>query len=231
MKNRFNILKKLTKIKKEKHHPLIHKIHKKYGISRKTIFYMKEYGPHTNIAKTIIKESIKVLLLASILSSIGGLAMEEIKKTFIMFIPLIILLPTLNDTIGNYGTIISSRFSTMLHEGIVGKKWWANKHIIKLFVQILLIAVSISLISALAALTISMFSGYALQMNIAYKIVLINLIDTFLLVNIVFFIAIFAGLRIYKKKEDPSNFLIPITTSIADLGNMVILATLIMLIL
>ena len=44
-----------------------------------------------------------------------------------------------------------------------------------------------------------------------------------------FITAIVAGIYYYKKKEDPNNFLIPITTSVADLGNMVVLVALILL--
>src|SRR3989338_5827245 len=103
-------LEMLRNIKKKKNTSLIHKIHKKHKISKKTLFYVKEYGHH-NVVNTIIKESIKILLLASIISSVGGLALEHIKTVFISIMPLIILMPTLNDMIGDYGTIISSRFS------------------------------------------------------------------------------------------------------------------------
>jgi len=46
----------LRKIKRHKYHPLVHKLHRKHNISKKTLFYVKEYGPHTNVPKTIIKE-------------------------------------------------------------------------------------------------------------------------------------------------------------------------------
>ena len=65
----------LKKIERHKHHPLIHHIHKKYGISKKTLFYVKEYGPKSNVSHTIIRESIKILLFASIVSALGGLAL------------------------------------------------------------------------------------------------------------------------------------------------------------
>ena len=41
--------------------------------------------------------------------------------------------------------------------------------------------------------------------------------------------SIIAGLHFYRKGEDPNNFLIPITTSIADLSNMFILSILVVL--
>jgi cation transporter-like permease len=222
-------LQKLRKVKKEKYHHLIHKIHKKYNISKKTLFYVKEYGEHSNIPKKIIKESIKVLLFASILSSLGGLTLESIKDVFIAVIPLIVLLPALNDMIGDYGIIISSRFSTLLYTGKIRGKWYKDSDLQKLLLQVLIIALFYALVSSALALVISSFSDFAINFSVIYKIFLIAIIDVLLLVGILFFIAIKAGLRIYKKGEDMDNFLIPITTSIADFGNMIILAVLVLL--
>ena len=229
MKNIKKYLEKVRAIRKKKYHPLIHKIHKKHMLSKKTLFYIKEYGPNTNVSKTIIKESIKILLIASIISAFGGLALEHVKTIFVSIIPLIILLPVLNDMIGDYGTIISSRFSTMLYEGKVNKKWWAKEDIKVLFLQIFIIAIITAFISSLVALILSGFSNYKINLIIALKILLIALIDIILLVSILFLIAVTAGLYLYRKKEDPNNFLIPITTSLADFGNMVLLAVLVIL--
>ena len=156
-------LEQIQKIKRYKHHPLLHQIHKEHKISRKTLFYVKEYGPHSNATKTIIKESIKILVFASIISSFGGFAIENIKTVFVSIIPLVILLPTLNDMIGDYGTIISSRFSTMLHEGKVGKNPWKDKDVQELFVQIIAVAITMAILSAGAALIISNFSNYSIS--------------------------------------------------------------------
>lgn len=222
-------LEKLRRIKRKKHHELIHKIHKEHGISKKTLFYVKEYGPHSHIAKTIIRESIKILLFASIISSLGGLMLEHIKETFVEIIPLIILLPGLNNMIGSYGTIISSRFSTMLHEGKIKSKWWKNKEVMHIFAQISVISLLTAALSLALSFAISGFSDYNLSMTIALKIFLIVIMDNILLVSILFLTAVFAGTYFFKKQEDPNNFLIPITTSVADFGNMAILALLVVL--
>lgn len=222
-------LEQLREIEREKHHPLIHKIHKKYKISKKTLFYVKEYGSYKKVLRTIIKESIKILLLASILSSFGGLALEYIKTVFISIMPLIVIMPTLNDMIGDYGSIISSRFSTMLHEGKIKKNVFVNKDIRKLFLQILIISILTTIITVVVALAVSYFSSYSINIPLILKIFLITLTDVILLVSILFLIAIFAGIYFFKKKEDPNNFLIPIATSVADFGNMLILSILIIL--
>lgn len=222
-------LDKLQNVERKSYHPLIHKIHRKYHISRRTLFYVKEYGKRSHVASIIIKESIFILLLASIISSFGGLALERIKEVFILIIPLIILLPVLNSMIGGYGAIFSSRFSTMLHEGKIKSDVWKNKELRKMCLQIFTIALIMSFFSASAALIISHFSNYPISIDITLKIFLIVILDVLLLTSILFFVSVSAGLYFYKKNEDPNNFLIPITTSIADFGNMLILSILILL--
>lgn len=222
-------LHKLRAVKRKQHHPLLHHIHKIHKISKETLLYVKEYGPHSNVAKTIIKESIKVLIFASMLSAIGGFTLEKIKTLFISIMPLIIMLPVLNDMIGDYGTIISSRFSTMLHEGKGTKNLRHNKELKRLFWQIFSVAMIMAFLSALSSLVIANYAGYNSSMITSLKVILITLIDVSILVLILFFLAIIAGLYIFKKQEDPNNFLVPITTAVADFGNMMILAALVIL--
>jgi cation transporter-like permease len=141
----------------------------------------------------------------------------------------VILLPVLNDTIGGYGCIISSRFSTMLYEGKKVEKWWKSQELKKLFLQVLIISMLTTSLSSVIALTLSLFSDYAITFAVVLKILFMTLIDAFLLVMIMFISSIVIGLHYYKKNEDPNNFLIPIMTSLADFGNMIILSILVVL--
>ena len=223
-------LKELRKINRKNYHPLISHIHKKHKISRKTLFYIKEYGPHSNVPKTIIKESIKIVLFASILSTIGGFGLEYIKNIFISIVPLIILLPTFNDLIGDYVAIASSKFSIMLYENKINRKWWLNKELKKLFIQIIILSVITAICSSILALITSKYvAGYSQNTSFAIKIIALTLLDVILISTTLFLVVILAGIHFYNKKEDPNNFLIPITTSIADFGNMVILSILVIL--
>ncbi|MFH1237097.1 MAG: magnesium transporter [Candidatus Aenigmatarchaeota archaeon] len=222
-------LQKLRLLKRQHYHPLIHAIHKKHNISKKTLFYVKEYGPHSNVPKTIIRESIRVLLVASLISSFGGLAIENIKTTFIAIVPLLILLPVLNDMIGNYGTVISSKFSTLLHEGKIKSKWWDNPELRKLFLQLMLISLFTAVFSSAAALAIYSFSSLAFDAGLMFRIIAITVLDVIILVSALFVVAVLAGIHFFRKGEDPNNFLIPITTSIADFGNMIVLSLLVVL--
>ncbi|MEK6837391.1 MAG: magnesium transporter [Nanoarchaeota archaeon] len=220
-------LEKLKAIKRKSYHALVHQIHKKHKISKKTLFYVKEYGPRSNVPRTIIKESIRIMLLASIISSLGGLAIENIKTIFISITPLIILLPSLNGMIGDFGAIVSSRFSAMLHEGKIKRDWWKNTELKRLFAQVLIVSLIAVALTCVAALLFSNWSAYKATSTTVTKIFLIAVIDVILLVLLLFLTSIFAGFYVYRKKEDPNNFLIPITTSIADFGNMIILSVLV----
>lgn len=228
MKERHEHLSELSKLKRKHYHPIQHEIHHAHKISRKTLFYIKEYSTETNAVKTIIWQSIGILLLASFISLSGGLTLENIKSSFISITPLIVLLPALNGMIGSFGTVIASRFSTMLFEGKIKKEWWKNRELNILFVQIIGISIVIALIAGIISLVFSwVFQGYQFSIGNTIKLMLIPIVDTLLLVLILFLVLIHAGNYYFKKQEDPNNFLIPIATSIADFGNMVILAILI----
>lgn len=224
-----DLLNKLRDVEREKSHPLIHKIHREHKISKRTLFYVKEYGKNSNVPKTIMKESIGILLIASVLSSLGGLALDNVGDAFVVIMPLVILLPALNDLIGNFGVVVSSRFSAMLHEGRTQKKLWKDEDLRKLFLQVILIGFITAIISGSAALIISQISGYEISTDIALKVMSVVVLNIILIVSILFFISVFAGLHFYRKGKDPNNFLIPITTAFADFGNMLVLSALIIL--
>ena len=227
MKSLRKRLKKLEKIERMKYNPLIHRIHKKHNISSRTLHYIKSYGSHSHIYRTIVKESLWILIVASIISSFGGLFLENIKNIFVSIVPLVILMPTLNDMIGDYGMIMSSHFTTLLYKGRISRKINKNEEMGALFLKIMFIALLTSFMSFLISLVISRFSGYGVVWATSVKLLFIIMSDVIILLLILFLVTFFAGLYLYKRNLDPDNFLIPITTSIADFGNMIVLTLLI----
>jgi cation transporter-like permease len=91
----------------------------------------------------------------------------------------------------------------------------------------------VSLIGAFYVSTLSSLIAYLKGFPFSplpyLKILLITTLTTFFLVSLIAVIVIVAGNYFIKKKEDPDNTLIPITTSIADLGSMLIFSLLIYL--
>lgn len=222
-------IERLRNVRRSEHHPLIYAIHKKHKVSKRTLFYVKEYGPHSHVARTILRESVTIVLLTSIISALGGFTLERIKPLFVQIIPLIMMLPVLNDMIGDYGIIISSRFSTMLHEGRIKKDVWSTKILRVLFTQMIIVASLSAIVGMILSMIVSGKMGYNVGMLSFLKLLLIIIIDVILLIFLLFATSVIAGCYFYYKHEDPNNFLIPISTAIADFGNMALLSFLIVL--
>jgi mgtE-like transporter len=225
--SRKRALEKVRKVRRHEHHPILHHVHRKYGISRKTLFYMKEYGPRSHVAHVIVKESLKILVMASIISSIGGISLQFMEDRLLTIIPLLILVPAMNNMVGDFGCIVSSKFTTLLYLGKVNQKWWKSRHLHRLFLVILMSSFIMSVFIGVAASVIGYWRGFSLSFEVFLKILSIAVLSNFILVGVIFAVSIIGGLAIYRKREDPNNFLIPIATSVADLLNLVIFAFLV----
>lgn len=175
----------------------------------------------------IIKESILITLAASIFSAVGGIGLQSVEVKLSLLIPFIILFPALNDTAGDFGAIISSKFTTLLYTKKINKKWWTSKTLGLLFAQVLAVAFISALYLALISTGIAKLQGFVIQNNFVLKMIAISSISIFILVCLITIISITVGLYVYKKKHDPDNYLIPLATSVADLCSMLIYSSLI----
>jgi len=224
-----NSLRKLMKVRRKEYHPLIRQVHKKHNIAKRTLFYVKENCSDRNVISVILTESLKILILASILSSVAGFGLENLKQQFITILPLLILFPVLNGLGGNYGIIFSSKYSTMIHEGKIKHNPFKSKELRGLLIDLMVIGVFTALIASIFSLVFAGLKGFATTPSITSKIILIAIIDILLVSLVLFLISVFVGNYVYKKREDPNNFLIPISTSAADFLNILILVGLIIL--
>ncbi len=177
----------------------------------------------------IIKESLKILILASIISSIGGVSLQAIEKKLFLILPLLILLPGLNNMIGSFGTIMSSKFTTLLFLGKINDRWWRSRDLISIMWTLLAVSLISAIYIGLLSNLIAYWRDFTITTELVSKVVVVSLLATLLLVTLIICISIIAGFRVYKNNEDPDNFLIPITTSIADLGSMLIFSGLVYL--
>ncbi len=177
----------------------------------------------------ILRESIGILIIASAISSLGGIGLEALRTKIALLVPIIILLPALNDMIGDFGAIIASRFTTMLYEKeIKEKKWWTEPELHHLFFVVLGIAVLAAIYVAILAYFIAMLKGFPFDMIMAQKVMLVSIITTMLLVFILFLVSTIGGFYVYRKKHDPDNYLIPLATALADFGSMITLSAMVM---
>ncbi|MGC8885022.1 MAG: magnesium transporter [Candidatus Nanoarchaeia archaeon] len=175
------------------------------------------------VIKKILRESLVILIVASILSTIGGIGLEALKTKFIFLIPLLILIPALNDAIGDFGVIISSKFTTILYSGKLNKKkWWQSLELSNEFKTISTVALFMAFYLAVLSIFFAVLQGAKINIIECLKIVAVSYMLMASLVLIIFFLAVIFGIWVYKRKEDPNNFLIPITTAIADICSLLL---------
>ena len=180
-----------------------------------------------NYAWRVFIDSFKIILITSIISSIGGTSIQSVSERFLKIMPIIIMLPAMNDMAGDFGTIISSKFTTMLYLGTINSKnVLRSKRLKSLFFKILLIGLIAAIYISIMSSVMSLFSGYKFDLVEFLKILFVACVSTICLVGTNFFVAIIAGFHVYKHNHDPDNFLIPLTTAFGDVGMMIIISVL-----
>jgi cation transporter-like permease len=174
----------------------------------------------------IIRESFRIVVIAALLSSLGGIGLQLIQEKLIAILPLLIVFPALNNMIGNFGTTISANFTTLLFTKQLRSKW-KSKKLKELLHTVFIISFFSAIFLSIAASTIAYIKGFPLTTEIFLKILTIVVICTIILVSLISLISISAGFYYYHLKQDPDNRLIALSTSIADLGGMIIFSILI----
>jgi len=176
----------------------------------------------------IVRESVGILVVASIISTFGGIGIEALSSKLVWLLPVIILLPSLNDMIGDFGSIIASRFTMMLFKKEVSEKnLWKRNHVHHLFFVSVGIAICTAVYVSVLAYFIASVMGFPFDKLVFQKVIFIAMITTVFLILLLFFMSIIGGLYVYRRKHDPDNYLIPLTTAIADFGSMILLALLV----
>ncbi len=184
-----------------------------------------------NLETKIIKESLGVLILVSIISAFGGIGLQLVREKIFLILPLLILFPALNGMVGNFGAIFASRYTTLLYQKKIGKKKFMNKALKEIYLQVLKVSVIAAFYISTLSFVVSLMKDFDFSPILYAKILIITIITTIFLVTLMSFISIYAGNYFARKKEDPDNLLIPITTAVADFGAMIIFSLLIFFIL
>lgn len=170
--------------------------------------------PKFNYFVKIIKESMIVVILSSLMGMISGTVLS-INEEILYSIPVILLLlPSLNSLIGDISTVLVSRLTTQLYIGIIPPRIEQSKRLKQDFIGLLL-----TIILGLGALVVIGY-GMAYLTNVSiinpFVIILILFITIVLLFCLMFLFLFLSSIYIFKRGKDPNNFLIPIATSLAD---------------
>ncbi len=220
-------IERIRKLKRKQFQSLLHHAHKRHKISYKTLYYIKSFGHDKHIWHAILKQSLGVVLVASVVSTFGGLWLQSLEAKLTLLLPLLIMVPALNDMIGDMGTILSSKFSTYLYMGRVSGKWWKCYKVKELITSISVLSLISSFYIAIMCMIIAMAGGFAVSISFFFRVIVLSVLCTMLLCCVQMLISFAGGYLIFKRGDDPNNFLIPITTAVADLTSLIMFSVLV----
>lgn len=172
--------------------------------------------------KTILKESMPILLVALLVEVLAGYAIERQTQDFINSPALLILLPSYLAVGGSLGSLLSAQLSTKLHLGLIKPTPLPQKNARRDMLSVILLAVPSFLTLALLTLLGAKLFGYegASFENIFGIIALGGIPAT----AIVVFVAYYGTVVSVRMRVDPDTYGIPIVTATLDLSSALIIA-------
>ena len=164
--------------------------------------------------KKIIKESIVIVMISSIMGLISGTFLSINQEILYSFPIILLILPSLNSLIGDISTVLTSRLSSHLYLGNLPPKIQKNDVLRKDFYGLLITI----LLSLIALIIIGYAVGFATGIQIINPlfIVAVIMLTILILFGMSFVLLFTSAIILFRRGKDPNNFLIPLTTSLLD---------------
>lgn len=177
-----------------------------------TTIRIPKYFRNKNFERTI-KESYIGIIISLFLSTLAGLALMPLQNTLIRYPEILIVLPPMMDTMGDIGSIITSKLTTRLHLGATNIN--VRSALIFMILQdFLIIPIAIVLVTVYVVMSTitsnSSLERVKLIMSIYYSTLLIMIL-------VVSIISVMLAITTFKYGINPDNLSIPILTAITDL--------------
>lgn len=165
--------------------------------------------------RTIVLQSILVMLLAGTLSSVAGLMLESNLKLLVAVPIIITLFPAFLEEGGNIGCILCARLATRLNTGQMDAKIEFDDEMRKDIVNSYILSLMVfPLVSVLVFVTGSLIGIGGLSLvKLAYTATIAGLMLTTLAIIFSFAISVIS----FKYKINPDNVTIPMLTGMTDI--------------
>jgi len=177
----------------------------------------------------ILRESLLVLVVASLLSTIGGIGFEALKEKFYLLPIILIALPALNDMIGDLGIILSSKFTTIIYlqkkqkmQKKQKKKVSERREIREIIMVVLFVAFVMAIYLFFLSTTLAILTKKHVDLQSAFKTLPLFIVSALFIVFFLSLILTTLGFFVYKKGYDPNNILVPLATALADAFNLLL---------
>jgi mgtE-like transporter len=164
--------------------------------------------------RQIVRESMPVLIVALVLSTLAGIAVEKQLALFAALPALLVLQPAFVSSAGALGGILSSRVATNLHLGLVEPEMRPGREARRDALLVLLIGFPIFLFNGVGADVVARLIGSA-SPGLGWM-VLASCIGGLAAVLFVIALAYYGTIAAWRVDVDPDTYGIPVVTASVD---------------
>ncbi len=167
------------------------------------IIYIMNTVSHDRGGKKVYSQSMPVLIGVAFLELITG-GLWELNKIAV----LLLLLPPTLETLGNIGSVLSSRLSSFIYLGFVEPEIiphgrYFRREILSIFV--------------IAVVIYSLISLFVFLLTFDFRAILVIWFSALISIVILLFLGYYLTIGSLKMKLDPDNVVIPLITTLADI--------------
>lgn len=165
--------------------------------------------------KTIVLQSVAVMLFAGTLSALSGLLLET-NLHIILAVPIILtLIPAFLEEGGNIGNILSSRIATKLHTGQLDAKLSIDEEIKHEIINSYILSL---MIFPVVSVLVYIFGGFIGIGGLPlHRLLFTATIAGLILTTIVVLVSFAVSIISFRYKINPDNVTIPMITGTADI--------------
>lgn len=174
-----------------------------------------------NIAVQILVQSLPILLVTSAGEVVAGSVLGKMDHALAMIPGLMVLIPAVMDLRGNIGTALGSRVSTMLHLGILGRRFSFNNIIGHNVGASFSLTGAVALILGIIAHFVSLLFG--LPSIGPVHLLLVALLAGLLAQLVLQPFTLFLTYTAFSKHLDPDNIVAPLLGMLGDVVSVIAL--------
>lgn len=181
-----------------------------------------------DIMRGIVYESVPMLLVAGVMSTLAGLIINSRLEGFLMLPALLVMVPLFLEDNNALGGILTSRLSSMLHTGMFDPGMFPGKQIIPNFLLIYIYSLVVFPLVGVSAYAASILMGIG-SPGLG-SMIFISTSAGLIAVTIVNLVGYYVAITAHKLRLDPDNHSIPMMSSIVDASGAMCLVAVLMLV-
>jgi mgtE-like transporter len=172
------------------------------------------FWSHRDRVRRIVRESVPILTVAAVLSTLAGVVLEQRFTTFDAYPALLVLVPAFVSSAGALGGLLSTRLATALHLGTITPDATPSQAVRRDIRVIAGLAVAVYLFNGLGAQVVAVLLGVASPGLVS--LVAASLLGGVFAVAFVVIVAYYGTIVAVRLRVDPDTYGIPIVTSSVD---------------